>query len=353
VYLLCIPQLTGKVDHDYGHLVVFAFLLALAPSGDALSVDAFFVGRRKQDRGFWLRPRYARVYATALQAMMIYVGVAYFFPGLWKVVGYGAEWFRPSHMQFVIAEMWDGVGMNRTQMWFVAHQWLLFVGAAVTIVFEMGFLLVVLSPRARPYLIPAGLAFHNVTYLLMGIPFVALQMMYVWFFDWSPLLERLAARYEAGAVLPTEGRAWWGLRLFCVVAVGGMVLAGAERKMTSWPIACYPTFDWPQPATMEIRTLEAVDIYGAAHSWQVSLDPVMAEAFGRERWKAMVWYDFGAEPGNVKRTKAAVRLWLDYHASRPIARGVIVSSVYVRNESMTNMALVSRAKLMDFDLGQK
>jgi hypothetical protein len=347
IYLLCIPQLTGKVDHDYGHLAIFSFILALAPSGDALSVDAYLRGRQARDPGLWLRPKYARVYATALKTMMVYIGLAYFFPGLWKVVAFGSEWFRPTHLHYAIAAMWDGIGMNPFQRWYLSQPSLLFAGAAVTVVFELGFLLAVLSPRVRPYLILVGIPFHNLTWLLMGIPFVALQACYVIFLDWSPLFTRLADRQSGKPHLRTLGAtsASFALQGFCAIALAGMVVTGSLRKMTAWPINCFPTFDWPQPPTLEIRTLQAVDIDGRSHTWTLSFDPVMRAQYGNERWKAMVWCDFGAFPEDPARTRAALRLWLANHPSPQLVSGSVVSSAYLRNDFGGQLKYVSSATL--------
>ena len=52
-------------------------------------------------------------------------------------------------------------------------------------VFELSFVFLVPFRRTRPFAAVAGLAFHNLTYLLMNIAFVSLQILYLVFVDWD------------------------------------------------------------------------------------------------------------------------------------------------------------------------
>jgi hypothetical protein len=336
LYLLCIPQLSGKVDHDIGHLVIFSFILALSPSADALSIHAARLGRRINDPLLWIRPRRARVYATALQAMMLYIAIAYFFPGLWKLVAYGTHWFQPAHMHILIATMWDGIGLTPIQAWYLSHPVLQVLGAVTTIVFELGFVFAILSPRTRWMVIPPGLIFHNLTLLVMGIAFAGLQCLYVIFFDWTPLAAQLTAHLASHktptlpAVSGNPLHASLALRAVCLIALTGIVLTGALRKMLTWPINCYPTFDWPISNNYEVRTLRALDIQGMPHTWTLSADPTMRRAFGNERWKAMVWNDFGNPAESPAQNRAAITLWLKYHPAPALTSAVITDTIVQR-----------------------
>jgi predicted DCC family thiol-disulfide oxidoreductase YuxK len=67
-------------------------------------------------------------------------------------------------------------------------------GAAFTLLFETGFILLVLFRRTRPLAALAGLAFHNSTYYTMQISFWQLQFMYVSLIDWERISNWMFAR---------------------------------------------------------------------------------------------------------------------------------------------------------------
>lgn len=86
LYLLSIPNLSGKISHGTHHLVWFALLLAASPSGDAISVDAW-LARRK---GVVYEPSIA--YAVPIRVAWILIGYAYFSAGAAKWVISGFDW---------------------------------------------------------------------------------------------------------------------------------------------------------------------------------------------------------------------------------------------------------------------
>ena len=84
-------QWYGKVDHLH-HLLWFALLLALSPSGDALSVDWLMARLRKLGQQ-WTPPGKARRYGAPLAISMVLMGVIYLFPGFGRSAAPG--WTGP------------------------------------------------------------------------------------------------------------------------------------------------------------------------------------------------------------------------------------------------------------------
>jgi HTTM domain len=233
LYVLGIPELYGKVDH-YHHLVWLAVLLACAPCGDALGLDA----RRKP------RPERSVRYGFPLRIAWVLIGACYLFPGIAKLSEWRI-WLDPHNLR----------GLLWVQQW-AAHGgisppgWTLGAMAAGTVVFEIGFVFAVFSRRLRPWAIVLGLSFHAATYLTMRISFWSLMICYVAFVDWSrrdaPVDRREPARTTAVAA---------------VVLVVGVGLTGIAALVNAWPFACYPTFTGDyRHATISVTTeVVAVD----------------------------------------------------------------------------------------------
>jgi hypothetical protein len=100
VYVLGSQYLFGKVDHTFHHVIWFGLLLAASPSGDALSVDAWRARRRGKPP-----PGPARAYALPIRCMWLLMGVAYFFPGLFKLLA-GPQWILSENLRFMLYQSW-------------------------------------------------------------------------------------------------------------------------------------------------------------------------------------------------------------------------------------------------------
>jgi hypothetical protein len=194
-YLLTLPQLFGKVNHDH-NLILFGFILAVSPCCDTLAVDAIRAAFGASRRGILMAsPANSTDYAAPLRAMMVLMGLIYFFPGAWKVSRAGIQWFATNNMRWMIArKLLEEQNVTALQAWVMHHPFLLFFGAALTPMFEMGFVFAILPRATRPYAAACGLAFHNLIGLLMNISFVSLQACYVIFVDWTRVFSRIASR---------------------------------------------------------------------------------------------------------------------------------------------------------------
>ena len=188
LYALGIPQFYGKVDH-YNHLLWFAALLAVSPSGAFLAVDAIFAARRRADQGITEPPRPSREYALPLRFATLLIGIIYFFPGFWKLWDGGFDWVFTDNLQKQLHLFWTW-SLNCT--WLPSfridrHPFLCSLGAAGALMFELSFIFLMFSRRLRKLAALAGVVFHGLTYRFMRISFSSLQWSYVALFDWRPV----------------------------------------------------------------------------------------------------------------------------------------------------------------------
>jgi len=341
-YLLTLPQLFGKINHDH-NLVLFGFILAASPCCDALSVDAIRNALRAARHGTLLAaPKEGTAYADPLKAMMVLIGLIYFFPGAWKIGRAGIHWFSADNMRWMMArKLLEAPHITSLQMWAMHHPLLLVMGAAFTPIFELGFLFAILSPRTRPYAAICGLAFHNMTAMLMNINFVSLQLCYVIFVDWSGVFSWIALRLRIGGMDGKSlyehlhgGRESRAVNIVSVVEnsasgtqisvmfkpvvatfVAGMILAGLTHSVNAWPIACYPTFDHVETGQVSELFATATSDDGRVYNQNLSFDTKIGDKLAAERYDAMVDNLMRQDvPVSKQRAAAIVNLWRESYA---------------------------------------
>lgn len=197
-YLFSLLFINGKVDHNYHHLIFFSILCALFPSSDTLSLDAVFAAWRDADAGALRRSKPSLAYGYAMRCMWIFIGFAYYFPGLWKFSRAWIYWLSGNSLRDYIALSGDWVPWTPLQLWIFQHRLLASLGDILVVCFELGFIFLILFPRLRPFAGLLGLVFHNATYLMLRIQFIALQSCYFIFFDWTAIFSWIGRKFTIG-----------------------------------------------------------------------------------------------------------------------------------------------------------
>lgn len=267
-YVLLIPQLGGAVFHDH-HLLWFAALLAVSPCGDALSVDAW----RARRRGAPL-PSGGLAHGLALRFAWLFLGLVFFFPGVHKLHAMGLDWALSDNLRHQLWWKWamDPALLPRFRIDRVP--WLLHMLAGLTLLFELGFIVLVFFRRTRLLAVAAALAFHAGTHLLMGIDFSVLYACYTVFLPWSEWLGRLrpvAAEPAPALRSPEPPRSPRMLVPTGTLLVAGISVAGAAGAMQAYPFACYPTFAVDPGSSMPALVIDVLHADGREERLERSL----------------------------------------------------------------------------------
>lgn len=187
-YILGIPEFYGSVSH-YHHLFWFLVIMAAGPCGDAMSVDAvlrnFKRARQNEDMDL---PEPSVAYSLPLRFVWILIGLAYFFPGFWKLWNSGNAWIFGDNMLHHMQLCWisfDWVPVLRIDRW----PWMCRIAGASAIIFEISFIFMIFTRRLRYIAAFLGLFFHNMTNLLMKIDFYEMQICYSAFVNWVKFFE--------------------------------------------------------------------------------------------------------------------------------------------------------------------
>lgn len=230
LYIGWIHQLSGKTDH-YHHVFWFLLIVALSPAADEWSVDAR--RRREPTR----RPRRQSDYAYPIAAMVLSLGLAYFFAGIGKLQFGGLSWITSDSMQNIIHVQWWQRGWEGLPLVdSAAGSRLLALGA---VVFEIGFLPAVLFPRFRPLAAATGLLFHLGTWVVLGIGFRSLVLLYPVFFSWGDSAVPVKKAYSEKRSPAAPAGIGWPIIAALLVGIALLGLAHIER---AWPMAAYPSF---------------------------------------------------------------------------------------------------------------
>lgn len=201
LYLMGVPQCFGKISHHH-HIIWIGALLSVSRCADVLSVDAVWQALRGRPIEAGTR---STAYGLPIRFVWLFLGVLYFFPGFWKYVISGPQWFLSDNLQ---ARMW--LRMFVSPGWspvFRADQFHLLskVAGLTTIVWEIGFVFLVFSRWGRYVAAAGGLLFHTLVKWLLNISFWPMQAYYVVFLEWDKLLHGLARRvYRDPLVIEVE-----------------------------------------------------------------------------------------------------------------------------------------------------
>jgi hypothetical protein len=182
----------GKVVHNDVLPLIAVIPLLPAPTSDAWSVDALLRRRRARPPP---APAWSVRYGWPVRTATVAVAGAYFFIGLNKLIYSGPAWVTGDNLRFVVYAASDHQHVPNAVGLFVADRPLLaHVVAAVALLVELTFPVVLFRPALRWVYLPGVIALHAGIFVTMHLdywPWVATVL--VVFVDWPPLLDRVRA----------------------------------------------------------------------------------------------------------------------------------------------------------------
>lgn len=176
----------GSRHHPDAILSIFLMLLAFAPSGRCLSIDAVIRRRRNgaQDKGGWgLRATMATA-MWPLKVTQVLIALAYLNAGLCKFYRGGLEWLNGYTLQSYL--LMDAVRWDRPLgLWLAQQHELAILLSIGTVCFETFFFLTLFWRRAVPVFLVGGVLVHVGIYLAMAAPFFQLLVLYSVFIEFD------------------------------------------------------------------------------------------------------------------------------------------------------------------------
>jgi hypothetical protein len=155
----------GDRHHTEALFCIFLLLLAFAPSGERLSVDAVVHRRRGQGP-----PRTSELALWPLKVMHVLLGLTYFSAGMSKMLHSGLRWMNG----YTLQSHAFGDALQRGHplgVWLAQQHTLAIVLSVATIGLELFFLISLFLPRLAPLFFLAALGFQVGLYVTAGYDF--------------------------------------------------------------------------------------------------------------------------------------------------------------------------------------
>jgi hypothetical protein len=189
-YLFGLPQNFGHTFHFDALLVIVCVILACSRAGDAWSIDAS------------MRPSRATRHASGeytwpIRLIWVAMALVFFAAGLAKLRYGGLAWVASNNMRILLTRaayhVSDGDPMTAAGLWIARHDWLSQSLAAVAVVTELGFVLALVSARARKFFVPAAFMMLVGIRVLMGPTFGGFLVVNAFWVPWDLIGARVRA----------------------------------------------------------------------------------------------------------------------------------------------------------------
>jgi hypothetical protein len=161
----------GDRHHVEALFCIFLLLLALAPSGERLSVDALIRRRRRGSAGdTWVASELSDMALWPLKVAHVLLAMTYFSTGVSKLIHSGMQWMNG----YTLRTHTFGDALERGHplgVWLAQQQTLAVALSVFTILLEVFFFVSLFTPRLAPLFFAGALAFHVGLYAAGGYDF--------------------------------------------------------------------------------------------------------------------------------------------------------------------------------------
>lgn len=188
-----VPVANFGLDQILGLLCMY---LAIGPSGDSLSIDAWF-----RHRHVPLLPRPPKASARmTLRLIQIHVCVIYFWAGFAKLKG-DSWWTGEALWQVIANQEYQTLDLT----WMASVPWLPYLIAHVTVAWEVFFCVLIWVPALRPLMLLMGTLMHVGIGAFLGMWTFGLIMTFAYFSYSDPVRWRHRLQWLTGRTATAAG----------------------------------------------------------------------------------------------------------------------------------------------------
>jgi hypothetical protein len=176
IYLIGLPYNLGKINHQMAAVCIGLVVMAVSRCGRVYSLDQL-ISRRT---GKMSTTTPSAEYFWPIQLMRVVICLVFFTAGLNKLRESGLAWITSETLQMYLLQMGAPMGL-----WLAQWPWLCHLLAAFTIVVEFFHPLALVSNRFAIFWIPAGISLFLGIKLMMGIWFLPLILVHLFWLPWG------------------------------------------------------------------------------------------------------------------------------------------------------------------------
>jgi len=193
VYLQAFSYSFTDFHHPEAVMMIALSVLALSPSGRALSVDAWLRGRRAGNGEARLLDQTSEFAGWPIKLIQWFFVLMYA-SAVWSKLGEsGLDWANGFTLQYYLARdalRWD----SDLAYWLSQQHVLILLGQYGVLLFQATFALPVIFPKLRWIYVPAGILLHTFIYLTLTAPFFQWIALYAVFIPWAEALQLVRTR---------------------------------------------------------------------------------------------------------------------------------------------------------------
>jgi hypothetical protein len=194
LFLVSYAYSFGDFHHTEAPLLIALVVLALAPSGHALSIDA--VLRRRRGVPFEAEGPMAGWPIRLLQWMFVLIYLSAVLSKL--VVHGGLDWLNGYTLQYYLIQ--DSLRKGTLLgFWLSQYHIVVLISQYIVVIFQATFALAVIFPKLRWIYVPMGLGFHIGNIVFLNATFAEWIALYAVFIPWRRAFELIAGREPAMA----------------------------------------------------------------------------------------------------------------------------------------------------------
>ena len=194
VYLQAFIYSFTDFHHNQAVMMFALSVLAISPSGRALSVDAWLSRRRNGEHDPGLLEETSAFAGWPLKLLQWFFVLMYASAVWSKLSASGLDWANGFTLQFYLAR--DGLRWDSPlAYWLSQHHVLILLSQYGVLLFQATFALAVIFPKLRWIYVPAGLCLHIGIYLTLRAPFFEWIALYAVFIPWTEAVQLLRARF--------------------------------------------------------------------------------------------------------------------------------------------------------------
>ena len=208
-YLLAMPHNFGKLSHTAGAVVLILGVLAVARSGDAVSLDAWRRGGRVPAAA-------SAEYTWPVRTAWLVLAMVYLGAGISKLRHAGLAWVTSDTLRntLLVNHYFQSVDQPLVSWGLVIAEYpgLCHVLAAGTVAIELGYPIALFVPALRLPLVAAGVGLLIAFRVVLGPAFLPLVICHVFWVPWERIVLRLhpAWRVRARKDGLQASRLWYG-----------------------------------------------------------------------------------------------------------------------------------------------
>lgn len=247
-FVMGLPQQFVAQNYTTDHLIWFVAIMAVSPSADAFSLDAWI--RKRRGLPAYQTPSIA--YGLPLRFIWLLIALIYFFSGFWKLWVCGWAWITGDTLRNLMYFFWANgqfVPLIRPD----GSPLLCKLSALWVVSYELFFVLAIFSSRLRLIWAVEGILFLCGVYYFLGVNFFYVLTAQFAFFDWKALQRKCVTWWRRSSEAANEvdvaspdaqpiRTSIIASSFVGIIFVIGTAVCGAI-PMVAWPFAVYPTFN--------------------------------------------------------------------------------------------------------------